>query len=278
MCDLPQAVFTTRALLDSGLSRAQLNEQVSAGVLERRRRGVYTTGAACDAARVVAEHGGRLACVSAARHLGLWVLTEDPRTHLWLCDGQRTYHPRDCGCVEHWDDGPAGLPGTTAAVPRLLLQIAHCHGTEEFFVVLESALRLGLLDDDGRRWLRARVNSAGREALALARNDADSGLESLLRWRLRHLDLQVRTQRRIAGVGTVDALIGERLILETDGVVNHDSASHRHKDLVRDANASAWGFITLRFDYAMVVHDWPLVEAAIRGALATLVHPADSTL
>jgi hypothetical protein len=76
-------------------------------------------------------------------------------------------------------------------VPRILLQIRRCHGVEEFFVVLESALRLGLIDDDGRRWLHERVDAAGRE-LALARDDADSGLESLLRWRLRRLDLRCR--------------------------------------------------------------------------------------
>ena len=52
-----------------------------------------------------------------------------------------------------------------------------------------------------------------------------------------------------------------------DGVANHDGDSHRHKDLVRDANASAWGFVTLRFDYAMVVHDWKTVELAILGAV-----------
>ena len=44
----------------------------------------------------------------------------------------------------------------------------------------------------------------------------------------------------------------------------------RHKDLVRDANAAAWGYVTLRFDYALIVHDWDLVEAAILGSLATL--------
>lgn len=37
----------------------------------------------------------------------------------------------------------------------------------------------------------------------------------------------------------------------------------RHKDLVRDANAALWGHVTLRFDYAMIVHDWDLVERAI---------------
>jgi hypothetical protein len=28
--------------------------------------------------------------------------------------------------------------------------------------------------------------------------------------------------------------------------------------------------MTLRFDYALIVHDWDLVEAAVLGALATL--------
>lgn len=37
----------------------------------------------------------------------------------------------------------------------------------------------------------------------------------------------------------------------------------RHKDLVRDANAAAWHHPTLRFDYAMIIHDWDLVERAI---------------
>ena len=109
-----------------------------------------------------------------------------------------------------------------------------------------------------------------REALSQARADADSGLESLLRWRLRRHRLRVRTQRRVTCVGVVDALIGDRLLVETDGVAGHDEPSHRHKDLVRDARAAMWGLFTLRFDYAMVVHDWELVEAAILGALHAL--------
>ena len=75
---------------------------------------------------------------------------------------------------------------------------------------------------------------------------------------------------RIAGVGGVDALIGDRLIVEVDGRDNHDGASMRHKDLVRDANAAMWGYVTLRFDYALIVHDWDMVERAILGALARL--------
>ena len=72
----------------------------------------------------------------------------------------------------------------------------------------------------------------------------------------------------ITAVGRVDFLIGDRLIIEVDGKPNHASSSMRHKDLIRDANAAARDFVTLRFDYAMVVHDWPLVESAILAQVA----------
>lgn len=271
MCQQTPAVFTTAALRRAGMRRVDVRRGLDAGTLVRARRGVYATRDACAAMQAIAAHGGRPACVTAARHLGLWVLTSDARAHVWLCDGQRSYHPTGaCSCIEHWDDGPLGEPGTMPAVPRILGQIFRCAGVEEFFVVLESALRLGMIDAAGLRWLRRRSNAAMREALDLARDDADSGLESLLRWRLRRHGLRVRTQRRVTSVGVVDALIGDRLLVETDGVEGHDGAASRHKDLVRDAHAALWGYMTLRFDYAMVVHDWELVEAAILGALATL--------
>ncbi|MFF0909210.1 hypothetical protein ACFWZW_00795 [Microbacterium enclense] len=41
---------------------------------------------------------------------------------------------------------------------------------------------------------------------------------------------------------------------------------------MRDATAATWGFVTLRFDYAMVVHDWPVVEAAILAHVSRGLH------
>jgi hypothetical protein len=36
--------------------------------------------------------------------------------------------------------------------------------------------------------------------------------------------------------------------------------------------------VTLRFDYALIVHDWDLVEAAIVGMLATLAQAPRVTI
>ena len=66
----------------------------------------------------------------------------------------------------------------------------------------------------------------------------------------------------------MDFVLERRVILEADGKGNHAGRSERHRDLIRDAAASRLGFETLRFDYAMIIHEWDVVVAAILGAVA----------
>lgn len=139
-------------------------------------------------------------------------------------------------------------------------------------MAVESALHLGMLTSAGRAWLRRTCGAGARAAIDLAGQDSESGLESLLRWRLRDAGITMRAQVEITGVGRVDFLLGDRLILEADGAEHHAAAGARHRDLLRDANAAAWGYVTLRFDYAMIVHDWPTVRAAVDGILAAGIH------
>ncbi len=257
-------IATYEMLRAAGVSRRQIDAALRTGHLTRPRRGIYATNAACSAVRTAAAHGGEIACVSAARHLGLWVLEPPSETHVWVGPGGHQRHRR-CECVTHWD---AASDDCGDDLARILLQIRRCMGMESFFVTLESALRLGRLSADALGWLRAKADATTREALDASRDDADSGLESLLRWRLRGHGFDIRTQVAIGGVGRVDVVIDGWLLIETDGRGNHDGPALRHKDLVRDAVAAASGYTTLRFDYALVVHRWDLVEAAILGALA----------
>ncbi|MDQ1215668.1 very-short-patch-repair endonuclease [Microbacterium arborescens] len=271
MCE-SRSVFTTRELRADGLSRREITAAVDSGRLSRIRIGMYASPGACTSARAIAAHGGSMACVTAARHHGLWTLDDDDEPHVWLKTGQRAHHDGSCGCIEHWDRDARAAGSGPLPLRQVLRQILGCRGPEHFFVTLESALRQRRLTRDDLRWLRRHTNARGREAVRLARTDADSGLESLLRWRLRKHGLRVRTQVSVFGVGVVDALIGDRLIVELDGRANHHGSAKRHKDLTRDANAASWGYVTLRFDYALVIHDWELVESAILGALRS--HPS----
>jgi very-short-patch-repair endonuclease len=246
------------------------------GQLRRVRRGVYAGSDACVDAVAAAAHGGSLGCLSAARHLGLWLLPlpeteedENPPLHVWLRADRHQYRHDDCGCVTHWDAGTTTDAFQLPSVERVLEQLYRCHGPEQFFVALESARRQRMLAADALDRLRAALDAAGRDLVDFSRFDADSGLESLVRLRLRSHGVTVRTQVVVYGTGKVDLVLDGWLLIEADGKENHDGESMRHKDLMRDANSASWGLSTLRFDYAMIIYDWDLVERAVLGMLAT---------
>lgn len=245
-----------------GLTRFHVARAVRDGTVVRVRRGVFATDRTAPELVTAAAHGGALTCTAALRMHGIWVLDDDPDLHVWLGENGRVHHT-GCDCVSHWFEGATVLG--LAPLEDALVHVYACRGAEAFFVALESAMRQRKIGS--ARLLRARLRASARWLIDLARYDAGSGLESLLRLRLHHLGIRLDCQVKIEGVGRVDFVVGGRLILETDGAEHHGDPAQRHRDLQRDAAASARGFETLRFDYAQVVHDWPVVEAAIIAAL-----------
>lgn len=268
----------TRDLLRVGLRPEQLTAAVRSGVLVRPRNGLYVVPQAPEPDREALSHGGLLACVSAARSHGLWVLDlgEEELTHTGV-DPER--HPgrvaldpetgRAGCCVFHRDILSSDPQRARVGILDCLIQLFHCRGQETFFAALESALRQGKISADERAALRAALPARARWLVDFARTDADSGLESLIRLRLRRFGLTIDCQVEVPGVGRVDFVIGDCLILEADGGTHEAS---RHRDLMRDAVAMALGFSCLRFDYAMIVHQWPVVEAAILAAVGRGLH------
>lgn len=246
-----------------------LSDAVEDGSILRVRPGVFAVPSTVPDLIEAAAHGGALTCASALRLHGIWTLKDDPTVHVWLGGTGRVHHPSPCSCVGHFFAGTMRLG--LAPVEVVLVHVYHCHGDEAFFAALESALRQRKVSTSMRDRVRMRLPVGARWLVDLARTDADSGLESLLRLRLHLLGIHLECQVTIPTVGVVDFVVGGRLILETDGRENHDGVSHRHKDLRRDAAASLLGYETLRFDYALVVHDWPVVESAIFAALVRMV-------
>lgn len=279
-------IARTHELRARGVSKREIARAHRSGEILKIRQGVYAAVGTSAELIHAAEHGGVPGCVTAGRLHGLWMLEHEERTagfHLWLGHTAQRHGCASAGCDDtlriHWDDGDADL-GVLPPIRNTLLQIGICMGEEPFFVALESALRHSKLPDGDVRWLRRRLPEPMRWMLRFARADADSGLESLIRLRMHRVGVDMRSQVLIDGVGEVDFVIGDRLIIEADGKENHDDdpsrpaprSSLRHKDLVRDAKAAALGYETLRFDYALIVHAWPVVEAAILAKVAAGAH------
>lgn len=256
----------TSELKRLGVSERELTRAARAGEVIRVRQGVYALPGGSPEQVHAAGHGGVLGCAHAAALHGLWILRVPDELHIWLAENGTPRGRRDA-CRIHWDAGHVHV-GMLPPVRNVLAQLAVCADEETFFAALESALRTSLVHARDLAWLRPRLPRSRRWLVDFARPDADSGLESLVRLRLHRLGISVRTQVRIDGVGEVDFLIDGRLIVEADGRANHDAPGKRHKDLRRDAVAAALGYRTLRFDYDLIVTDWPVVESAILAALA----------
>lgn len=257
-------VCLAKTLKHAGFDWHAIKRALDAKRLVRLRHGVYCTDPDDPRAQAGA-HGGTMACASALRSYGVWVLEEAQTLHVGLGLHARAHAHASCACVAHRDQHSHGFG--CAQVRVALVQIAKCLGDEAFFAALESALHKRLVSRADLLWIRTRLSSRFSVLVDIARSDAESGLESLTRLRLFRMGISVRTQVRIRGVGRVDLVIGN-LIIELDGRENHDGPSHRHKDLVRDAAAVCLGWRVLRFDYAMVVHNWDLVREAILAALS----------
>ncbi|GAA5032892.1 hypothetical protein GCM10025738_15600 [Microbacterium fluvii] len=252
-------------LLTCGASRADVRRAVARGGIARVRDGVFAHPTADALVVLAAEHGGRVACVSVLRRLGVWLLDDDDRLHVLLEPKGRRHVHTGCRCVDHRDAGGAGFG--IVPIERALVQLQRCVGDESFFAAYESAWRQGRLSAGARAWIREHLPAGKRWLVDVARRNADSGLESILRLRFHRLGVAMRSQVRILDVGRVDFVVDGILILEVDDRQNHDGESLRHRDLMRDARAAAAGYETLRFDYAMVIHDWPTVERAVLARL-----------
>lgn len=257
-----------RTLLAAGASRRDLRRAIGAGTILRLRDGVYAVPWLAPLIRDAAAHGGELACASALRQRGVWILEDSLDLHVWVGRHGRRFAHEGCRCITHHDDGQSSFG--EVSITRALIQLAACRGDEAFFAAFESAWRLGLLGGTERAEVRAGLRAGQRWLVDVARHDAESGLESILRLRMLRLGIVLDCQVAIDGVGRVDFVIDGVLILEADGRTGHAKEAERHKDLMRDALAAARGYSTLRFDYAMIIYDWGSAEAAILARLSEI--------
>lgn len=95
---------------------------------------------------------------------------------------------------------------------------------------------------------------------------ADSLLEVLANTHFRRAGLRVLRHVVIPGVGEVDFLIEECLVVETDGATHFEPKSIK-RDQRRNNRTVLGGYLVLRYYYADVVHTPEEMVAEVLGVL-----------
>jgi very-short-patch-repair endonuclease len=258
--------------LRAGYTRYAIRQSVAGGACERIRRDWLALPWAPADLRAAAVLGGRVACLSVARRLELWHLPDD-LMHVSVPRNATVAAPVTTRV--HWSAGPVPVARFALVEPieNALVHIAACQPFENALVVWDSALNSRLVTPATLARLPLR-SAAARAVRGAASGLADSGLETLQISRLAAIGIRVRQQVLIDG-HRVDGLIGERLVLQTDGFSFHSSATQRGADIAHDRGLALLGYTVLRFDYRQILFDWPRVEAEILRAMAQGLHLAD---
>ncbi|MEI5584342.1 MULTISPECIES: endonuclease domain-containing protein [unclassified Agromyces] len=269
-----------RRLDELGIARARVGAARRAGeIVPVRTRWFATTDAPADVVRAV-RVGGSLTGASVLRLAGIWMRRADPLLHvrvpqtagrLWSPEPVRPGEVRARldrsahGVCVHYRTEP-GLPQARDPLPLALAEYARCASRLDAHVAVDSALNLGELDDDGLADLRRRLGPALRPIVDLADRGCQSGTETIVRLLLRGRRVRHRTQVPIIGVGRVDVLVGDRLVIEIDGAGFHTGLEFE-ADRRRDFELVQRGYLVLRLSFSMVMQDWAEVR---RGILALI--------
>jgi very-short-patch-repair endonuclease len=256
-------------VLRAGFTRYAIRQGIAGGVCDRIRRDWLALPSTPADLRAAAALGGRVACLSVALRLELWHLPDD-LTHVSVPRNAAVSAP--VALRLHWSAGPVPIARFALVEPveNALVHIADCQPFENALVVWDSALNSTLVTPASLARLPLR-SAAARAVRAAASGLADSGLETLPVSRLAAIGIRVRQQVSIDG-HRVDGLIGERLVLQTDGFSFHSSAEQRRADIAHDRRLALLGYTVLRYDYRQILFDWPRAETEILRAMAQGLH------
>jgi very-short-patch-repair endonuclease len=251
-------------LRELGFTDGAIRKWVAAGLIVVPRRGVVALPWIPAPLLIAARLGARVACTSAAKQRGLWVI-DDGCLHLAVPENHVGISEAGLPVRLHWTSRQLDEAGDLVALESgldMLRHIANCQPADLAVTVFDAALNKGLVSYAELAEL-ASVNG-GRFAyvVALASPLAESGLESLTRVRLHWEGIACREQVVIDG-HPVDLLIGDRLIVQLDGKQHLEDPVQLARDRLQDRRLRRMGYTVLRFGYADVLYRWEEVRAEV---------------
>lgn len=250
-------------LVAAGFQRAQLEAAVAGGLLFRPLRGVYATTTADDGVLAAFRSNGRLTCISAAAYYNLWALHPAQALHLSCGNGV----PK-AGVVDHSSCAHPKHPSLpVAGLADVLLHALRCLPELDALVMVQCAAQRGDITAEYlRKKLPGKRNGRARAVLDLLIPRADSLLEILAHTHFVRAGLNVRMHVELPGVGEVDCLVDDWLVVELDGA-SHFEPRQIKKDHRRSRASILGGRLTLRYYYDDVVHHPQAMVEEIRAVL-----------
>lgn len=261
-------ITRARTLLLAGVTPYELRAAKADGTVRKVRNGwVALPDAEAIKVRTVRRRV-ILSCVTLAARKGLWV-PDASKIHVAALP--HAGHVDRGPSVVHWarPTVPRDPDECEDAVENALVLVASCQSFENALVIWESALNAQLVDRAALE--RLPLPPAAQAVLREARPFADSGLETLVPYRLRWMGLPMLQQVWILD-RPVDLLIGERLVIQIDGA--HHVGAQRTSDIAHDAELTLRGYHVIRLSYDQVMNQWPRVQAVIMDAVAQGLHRA----
>jgi very-short-patch-repair endonuclease len=273
----PDHVYVHADLTSAGLSQGSITQLVRSGGILRARRDTYLHPASSVAGVTAARSGGRVACTSLLAEYGVFVL-EKRTVHVQVPSHATRLRP-PTGVRLHW------APLHRAPSPRslrveifdALLQSVICQSPRAAVAPLDSALHLGVIDEDGLDELFRLVPRRRRALRALVDGQCESGPETFVRLLLRALGLRFQCQVWIDGVGRVDFVVEGWLVIECDSRAHHGGWEAQVADRRRDLALAALGYASIRPIAADIFADTPALGRVIIGMLQRLGPRTDSS-
>jgi very-short-patch-repair endonuclease len=256
--DRAGGVASARTLRIAGVSRDEIDAALAARSIRRIRRGWYRSAIAHPQIVRAVEIGGALTCCSALAMQGVWMMP-GLDLHVRVARGVALGPVGEARV--HWSDRRQDHTFPMDSIAESLTVALRCLDQRAAVVALDSLLNRRLL-------ARSDIESAcgfprGRRFLTLTDPASESGLETVARLALRRLQIRVTSQVRIPGVGRVDLVLGDRLVLELDGESWHDRPGDFDADRRRDRELHARGYLVLRASYRQVLTQWPEIEEQV---------------
>jgi very-short-patch-repair endonuclease len=258
-------VVSAAQLRAGGWSHSQIKKLRALDWLPVRRGWYASPSANSHVVRAVAA-GGALSCVSALRLRGVWV--PDSGLHIRYSERARRSRPGVRSCQPHRLDPP--ILSAVDPIEIAVASAANCLNAEGLVIVLDSMLNKQIIEMADARSIVAASRFARLNLAERCDPKSESGTETMVRLRLRAAGIHLRSQVVIPGVGRVDFLVGDRLIIEADSREHH--VSKYQVDRTRDRVATALGFLVIRLTYEDVVHRWDMVFGDIRSVIRRRAH------